>query len=183
MFSNFLYTLFSITFLIILPTKATTFTKDIVNQTCKSCSETAPSPSDFSFDFCSASLGTVPVSHTTNLPGLGLIALELAVENSTKTLTIINQMLQDDSESDSLQTCFELYTDVTVKLKECVVDYMDMAYEPVFMWVILIREAAVICEEGFGEEGSESPLTCLDARLIAGGGRHLRPYSIPLNSK
>uniref|UniRef100_A0A803LU95 ATP synthase subunit epsilon, mitochondrial n=1 Tax=Chenopodium quinoa TaxID=63459 RepID=A0A803LU95_CHEQI len=106
----------------------------------------------------------IPVSHSTDLAGLGLIALELALENATNTFWIISGMLtKNESDlrcSSCLESCMELYLEMNIKLEESIGEYVSgKKHDAIYLWVSEIMQATNKCEAGFKEESNESPLT------------------------
>ncbi|KAL2901617.1 putative invertase inhibitor, partial [Bienertia sinuspersici] len=97
----------------------------------------------FSNDICYTSLAAVPTSHVTNLGGLGVIALELALENVTNTVSIISSLshgYKSHPRCDScLESCLELYVDMSIILVVSVILCLD--------------------KTSFKEEGNKSPST------------------------
>lgn len=94
-----------------LPT-ITKYSTDIINETCNRCASYSPV---LSYNFCISSLQAVPVGHITNLQGLALVSMELAMENATNTISSIEKMLSNESltpyEFACLADCLELYSD------------------------------------------------------------------------
>ncbi|PON47131.1 Pectinesterase inhibitor domain containing protein [Parasponia andersonii] len=129
---------------------------EIINQTCAKCAELSDV---FSYDFCAASLQTIPVSHaTTNRQGLALVAMELALANATTTVLTIKEMLNtndstslDPFSSICLKDCLELYSDGIATLVDAVGAFMSQKYETAGVLLSAVMEAPVTCEEGFEE--------------------------------
>lgn len=134
---------------------------DIVDQTCKTCAQTTSF--NLSYDFCLFSLGTGTISHVTNLAGLGLVAMELALGNATNTVQIISKMLDKNTSvphcQSCVESCLELYSAMSAILQDSISEFLSKQYDPVYMWVSTIMQATNICEESFTVEGEESPLT------------------------
>lgn len=163
--SFFLYSLVFI-FSLLIPLQCATpinkISADIINKTCETCAQ-KPS-SNFAYEFCYASLDAVPVSHVTDLGGLGLVALELALENATSTLSIIVDMLSKNESNprcDScLESCLELYLDMSIRLEECIGEFLSgKKHDAISLWVNEIIQGTNRCEASFKEEGNQSPLT------------------------
>ncbi|XP_021765728.1 putative invertase inhibitor [Chenopodium quinoa] len=163
--SIFLYS-FVFIFSLLVPLQCVTPTEnisaDIINKTCETCAQ--KTSSNYSYDFCYSSLAAVPVSHSTDLAGLGLIALELALENATNTFWIISGMLtKNESDlrcSSCLESCMELYLEMNIKLEESIGEYVSgKKHDAIYLWVSEIMQATNKCEAGFKEESNESPLT------------------------
>lgn len=133
---------------------------DRVNKTCLTCAEMSKT---FSYNVCSTSLGAVPASHVTDLQGLALIAMELAIQNASASIATIKQ-LQCSGSFDSygltrLNDCLELYTGGAVMLMSSTGAFLSGNYADVNVWVSSVMDAATTCEDGFIEkEGLVSPL-------------------------
>ncbi|KAJ4728771.1 Pectinesterase inhibitor [Melia azedarach] len=166
-FSFFSYSSFCIFFFFLIvtpqvkPSIATAFSVDIINQTCKICAEES---TFFSYSLCLASLQTIPVSHAANLQGLALIAMELALENATNTVSSIEKLLRsggfDPFALACLKDCFKLYSDSVVTLIDATGAFLTGQYVSANVWLSAVMEATSTCEEGFTEkEGEVSPLT------------------------
>ncbi|EXC26732.1 Putative invertase inhibitor [Morus notabilis] len=146
---------------------------DIINQTCKKCADKS---SVFSYSFCSASLKAVPVSRAiTNLQGLALVAMELAIENATSTISAIKQLLGNETpapfdplSSRCLEDCLELYSDGVETLVGAMVAFLGERYDTARVWLSAVMDAAETCEEGFKEMGREAvnPLETENYRLF-----------------
>ncbi|KAL9246907.1 hypothetical protein vseg_020386 [Gypsophila vaccaria] len=137
---------------------------DIINQMCQEC--TLIMPSNFSCGFCTASLAAVPVSHVTNLAGLGLISLELALQNATNTLLTIDSMLRKNESTivcvSCLELCMELYSDMVAVLEDSIGEYMSPDggdLDEVYLWIGAVMQATAMCESGFDGKQLQSPLT------------------------
>ncbi|XP_057420226.1 uncharacterized protein LOC130714347 [Lotus japonicus] len=140
----------------------TTTPHDIIDQTCEKC---ANQSTILSYTLCSTSLPAIPVSHSTNLQGLGLIAMELALENVTNTLATIEKLLLDTTSFDDnfalgcLTDCLELYSDAAWTIVESIEVFLSGKYEVSRTWMSEVMEAASTCQGGFVEKGEVSPLT------------------------
>ncbi|KAF9685486.1 hypothetical protein SADUNF_Sadunf03G0059500 [Salix dunnii] len=136
-------------------------TIDISNRTCRKCAEDSKT---FSYDFCISSLQTIPVSHVTNLHGLAIIGMELALENATNTISTIKYLLTcgalDHFAVAALQDCLELYSDALVTIVDAAAAFLTEHYSVAEVKVSAVMEASTTCEEGFSEKkGVVSPLT------------------------
>ncbi|XP_061359096.1 pectinesterase inhibitor 12-like [Gastrolobium bilobum] len=154
-FSHFLL------FLITIPLgTSSTLSNDIIDQTCKKC---ANQSIILSYNLCSTSLPLIPVSHSTNLQGLALIAMELALENVTNTLATIEKLLDSTSFDNialgCLKDCLELYTDAAWTIVNSIGVFLSGNYEVTRTWMSSVMEAASTCQKGFVENGEVSPLT------------------------
>ncbi|XP_072962532.1 putative invertase inhibitor [Typha angustifolia] len=70
--------------------------------------------------FCVETLGADPDSRTADLPGLGMIAVNMTVNNATAVTSKIESLLQIEFSNDtrrSLETCRGLYSDMIASLK------------------------------------------------------------------
>lgn len=133
---------------------------DILNRTCKKCAD----ESTISYDFCRSSFETIPVSHVTNLHGLGIIGMELALVNATNTMSSIKNLLGngiiDPFALSCLNDCLELYSNATVALIEGAAVFLTEHYSVADLRVSAVMEASKTCEEGFkAKKGEASPLT------------------------
>ncbi|XP_052210355.1 putative invertase inhibitor [Diospyros lotus] len=134
---------------------------DLINATCKQCADLSVV---FNYNFCSASLQEIPISHVTNLQGLALVAMELALENVTATISTIQNMLDsgrfDPFAVGCLKDCLELYADSSQVLLNAIVAFLSEQLDAANVLVSAVMETTVTCEEGFREkEGEVSPLT------------------------
>lgn len=134
--------------------------RDIVDQTCKKCYELSQT---LSYAFCSASLVTIPVAHVTNLEGLAVISMELALQNATSTVSTITELLEEKSLDPfmtlSLKGCLQLYGGTILTLVDSIGAFMMGQYGTSAMWLSGVMEAATTCEDRFQErEGKASPL-------------------------
>ena len=143
-----------------------TSSSDIINQTCKKCADQSPV---INYSFCSASLQAVPVSRAiTNLQGLALVAMELALESATTTILAIEQLLGNETSAGALdplslrclEDCLELYSDGVATLADAIGAFLGELYGAAGVWLSAVMEAPVTCEEGFKELRREvvSPL-------------------------
>ncbi|KAK7263349.1 hypothetical protein RJT34_30937 [Clitoria ternatea] len=136
--------------------------KDLINQTCEKC---ANQTVILSYGLCSTSLPVIPVSHSTNLEGLALVTMELALENVTSTLETIEKLLDDDSARfdnlalGCLVDCLELYSDAAWRIVNSVGVFLSGNYEVARNWMSSVMEAASTCQQRFAERGEVSPLT------------------------
>lgn len=156
--------LISFFFLIALPLGRSSTTlnvpKDIINQTCQKC---ANQSIILSYNLCSTSLPAVPVSHSANLEGLALVAMELALENVTSTLATIEKLLDSTSLDNfalgCLADCLELYSDAAWTIVNSVGVFLSGNYDVTRIWMSSVMEAASTCQQGFTGRGEASPLT------------------------
>ncbi|KAG9150448.1 hypothetical protein Leryth_010831 [Lithospermum erythrorhizon] len=104
------------------------YSTDLINSTCKTCSIKSPF---LNYNFCITTLEAIPVArHVTNLQGLALIAIELAMQNATNTTFKIEKMLNRTQEYDSfalncLQYCLEMYVDATSVLESSIEAFLS----------------------------------------------------------
>ncbi|XP_030533647.2 putative invertase inhibitor [Rhodamnia argentea] len=135
-------------------------TMDIISLTCEKCSRESPV---LNYTFCSVSLQAVPVSHFTNLQGLGIISMELALVNATTTISSIEKMVSNGSldpfQLDCLRDCLVLYLDASKTLVDAIGAFMVGRYGVANMQVSAAMEAATTCEDGFEEREEVCPLT------------------------
>ncbi|KAK9266918.1 hypothetical protein L1049_027177 [Liquidambar formosana] len=141
-----------------------TISADLLNQTCKKCADES---TIFSYNFCLTSLQAIPVSHATNLQGLAIVAMELALENATNTVSTIKELLNGGGAFDPfsiacLEGCLEIYLDVVSRLVNSIGVFLSENYDTADAWVSAVMDETATCEGGFkGEEGAivPSPLT------------------------
>ncbi|XP_045832633.1 pectinesterase inhibitor 12-like [Trifolium pratense] len=133
---------------------------DLIDQTCEKCANQSVI---LSYSLCSTALPVVPVSHSTNLEGLAIIAMELALENVTNTLATVEKLLGDESLDKyvmgCLTDCLELYSDAVWRIVDSVDVFLSGNYEVSRIWMSSVMEAASTCQQGFEEKGEVSPLT------------------------
>ncbi|KAA8522107.1 hypothetical protein F0562_012579 [Nyssa sinensis] len=134
---------------------------DLINSTCKECADKS---TILSFGFCLTSLQAIPVGHATNLQGLALVTMELALQNATDTISSIEKMLIggafDPFAIGCLEDCFELSEDAVQMLVNSIRAFLSEHYDAANVLMTAVMEAAATCEEGFMEkEGEASPLT------------------------
>ncbi|KAK2988095.1 hypothetical protein RJ640_023844 [Escallonia rubra] len=134
---------------------------DLINTTCKQC---ASKSIVFDYYFCLTSLQAVPVSHVTDVPGLAIIAMELALGNATATISTIENMFSggafDPFARQCLLDCLELYSDAVPMLEQAVAAFLEGQFDTANLFMSAVMEAAATCEVGFSEkEGEVTPLT------------------------
>ncbi|KAI9087070.1 hypothetical protein K1719_031031 [Acacia pycnantha] len=138
---------------------------DLIDQTCKQCENQSMI---LDYGLCSSALDVIPVSHSANLQGLALVAMELALENATTTLSTIEKLLMKDDEDhdDStaaaaacLRDCLELYSEAAWRIMGSVRAFLSENYESTKTSMSSVMEAASTCHGGFAEKGEVSPLT------------------------
>ncbi|XP_057511185.1 putative invertase inhibitor [Actinidia eriantha] len=151
-------------FLLIIPhenfSPVTGLPDDLVNTTCKQCADKS---TVFNYDFCLTSLQPIPTSHVTNLQGLALFAMELALGNVTNTFWSIEKMLTsgrfDPYSLGCLKDCFELYGEGVSMLVNSIGVFLHEQYDAANVLLSAVMETASTCEEGFKEkEGEVCPL-------------------------
>ncbi|KAB2067176.1 hypothetical protein ES319_A09G209000v1 [Gossypium barbadense] len=138
-----------------------TFSVDLINKTCKTCSDKS---TVFNYTFCSASLQEIPVSRTTNLQGLAIVAMELTLQNATHTLSVIKELRRNETwghpfASACLRDCDVLYSDGVITLVDAVAAFLEGKYGSAGAWLTAVMDGATTCEEGFGDMEEASPLT------------------------
>ena len=99
----------------------------------------------------------------TNLQGLAIIAMELALQNATNTLSIIKELLNNESLGPSslacLRDCSLLYSDGVVTQVDTIGAFLSGQYGNAGAWVNAVMEGATTCEEGFQDMEEVSLLT------------------------
>ncbi|KFK33242.1 hypothetical protein AALP_AA6G348600 [Arabis alpina] len=149
----------TIFFLFFLVSQVNSTTDNMIKQTCKTC---ATKSTIFDYNFCVSSLDNSPISPPptpTNLPSLALIPMLQALDNATATSSTIQQLMSDEGgfEDDGfgracLRDCLELYEDAAERLEQAVRVFVTREErETVKVMVSAAMEAAVTCENGFGE--------------------------------
>ncbi|XP_050231221.1 putative invertase inhibitor [Mercurialis annua] len=134
---------------------------DIVNRTCKKCAEKSKF---INYGFCQTSLQVIPASHATNLRGIAVIAMELALENATTTVTRVKSLLGtegfDPFSIGCLEKCLILYGDALVALVDGVADFLTGHYGNAKLRMRTVLEETIKCENSFKEKkGVVSPLS------------------------
>ncbi|KAM7491126.1 hypothetical protein LguiA_034047 [Lonicera macranthoides] len=135
---------------------------DLINTTCAQC---AKKSTIIDYTFCLTSLQAVsPSRHVTNIQGLGIIAMELALGNATATVTTVEKMLTgravDPFAKICLLNCLELYADAVSLLVNSIGAFLTEQYDAVNLLMGAICEITATCEELFTEKkGGVSPLT------------------------
>ncbi|KAH7514336.1 hypothetical protein FEM48_Zijuj11G0078000 [Ziziphus jujuba var. spinosa] len=109
------------------------------------------------------SLQAVPASHVTNLQGLALIAMELALDNATNTISIIKQLLTNETADpfalECLKDCLEVYSEAVTMLVDSIAGFLEEHYDTARVWLSAVMEVATTCADGFKEkEGVVYPL-------------------------
>ncbi|XVF52427.1 hypothetical protein PTKIN_Ptkin05aG0017100 [Pterospermum kingtungense] len=164
-FSLFCFFVFMFFFLFLLApddetSPTSTLSVDVINITCKTCSDKSIV---FDYSFCSESLQEVPVSHMTNLQGLAIVAMELALQNATNTLSVIKELLNNETlgpfSTACLRDCSLLYSDCVVTLVDSIGAFLAGRYGNAGTWVTAVMDGAETCEEGFQDMEEVSPLT------------------------
>ncbi|CAN4078131.1 unnamed protein product [Withania somnifera] len=129
---------------------------DLINSTCKGCSDKS---SDMNYNFCVTSLQAVPVTHVTNLQGVGIVAMELALENATNTISTIEKMLSskefDLFAMDCLRDCLELYADAIAMLVDAFMAFLSEHFDIATVLMRTVMEATSTCDEEFTEKKGE----------------------------
>ena len=154
--------LLSLLLLLLLQTPpAATGHRDIVIPTCEKCEATDP---NVNYTLCIKSFDSVPKSHRSNLKGLGVIAAKLALANATSIRAKAKRVLRhhkpkSPAMKSCLQTCLELYSDSAQSLRDSARAIRARRYDDANTLLSSAVDAPATCEDGFGEEGIESPLT------------------------
>ncbi|XP_031098818.1 putative invertase inhibitor [Ipomoea triloba] len=135
---------------------------DLINSTCTQCAQNS---AVFNYDFCVTSLQAVPITHAANLEGIAVVAVELALQNATATVSTIEEMLACAAASDPfavrcLRDCLELYADAIAMLVESFWEFFSRRFSTANILLSAVMETASTCQEGFTEkEGEMAPLT------------------------
>ncbi|CAN0885549.1 Putative invertase inhibitor [Linum grandiflorum] len=131
---------------------------------------------------CLASLASTKGSQLATLPELGVIALDNAVQNATKTSVYIKMMLSnqnlDPAVEQALQDCFQQYLDVVDQLDDSTAALLANATTDVQTWVSAAMSDVDSCDQGLKEHrGSELVLSRRNA-----GFRQLCSTVLAINS-
>lgn len=141
---------------------ASIFSHNLINQTCKKCSETDP---NIGYDFCVTSLQAAPrATHTDDVRQLGIISIRLLRLNLTDTRSYIKELLKDKKldpfVKSCLKDCYDLYSDAVPLTKKAIKEYRGKRYKDANVDLSSVMDASTTCEDGFQEkEGIVSPLT------------------------
>ncbi|XP_060207520.1 putative invertase inhibitor [Lycium barbarum] len=129
---------------------------DLINSTCKECSDKS---TDINYNFCVTSLQAIPASHVTNLQGIGLVAMELALKNATNTISTIEKMLSSKEfepfAMDCLRDCLELYADAIAMLVDAFAAFLYKQLDAANIFMRTVMDATSTCDEGFTEKKGE----------------------------
>nr|GLL44842.1 putative invertase inhibitor [Ipomoea trifida] len=148
----------------IKPAEATPFI-DLINSTCTQCAQNS---AVFNYDFCVTSLQAVPITHAANLEGIAVVAVELALQNATATVSTIEEMLASAAAASDpfavrcLRDCLELYADAIAMLVESFWEFFSRRFSTANILLSAVMETASTCQEGFAEKEGERaapPLT------------------------
>ncbi|CAK9173351.1 unnamed protein product [Ilex paraguariensis] len=158
---------------------------DLVNTTCKQC---ASKSAIFNYDFCVTSLQAVSISHVTNLQGLAIIAMELALGNATSTISTIEKMMTsgtfDPFAMDCLRDCVDLYADAASMLVSSIAAFLQEYFDAANVLMSAVMEATSTCEDGFTEkEGEVTPLTTENYNLSELSGISLCIINLVVSSE
>ncbi|XP_043700091.1 putative invertase inhibitor [Telopea speciosissima] len=138
---------------------------DIVHETCH---KVAHGIKDY--EFCVAALEEDPRSHSADLQGLGIISMELIIENATKIGSRIKGLLNDQKYGRDakrlLQACEDLYSMAKDVTKQAIDHFKSKDYHGASSLVDSAQVAATTCEDGFKGAGLKSPLIAEDNYII-----------------
>ncbi|KAK8518483.1 hypothetical protein V6N12_017630 [Hibiscus sabdariffa] len=98
----------------------------------------------------------------TNLQGLAIVAMELALQDATRTLSVVKGLLRNETSGRPLaclRECDMLYSDGVVTLVDSVGAFLEGRYGDAGAWVTAVMEGTETCEEGFRDVDEVSPLT------------------------
>ncbi|KAL3497685.1 hypothetical protein ACH5RR_040417 [Cinchona calisaya] len=133
---------------------------NIINSTCKQCADISKI---FDYKFCVTSLQAVPISHHADLEGLGMVAMELALENATRTITTIEKMIAskkyDPFVVGCLRDCLKLYANAVSKIVMAIGAFLSNHFGAANVFLSGVVEKTVTCEAGFRQKkGEANPL-------------------------
>ncbi|RZC57057.1 hypothetical protein C5167_004358 [Papaver somniferum] len=137
---------------------------DLVSDLCENASTTDP---QLEYQFCVASLSANPASKDAHdLLELGIISMQICLQNATSVHSYISQILKDGKEEPAarpcLQDCLDLYSDALDFIPEAIQYFEDKDYSSANIEMSAAMDASVTCEDGFKEVVSQyliSPLT------------------------
>lgn len=113
-------------------------------------------------DFCVSMLQSDPNFHTSDLRGLGLIALHQASSNASDISEHIKTLLNDSSlepaVQDGVAECLEHYLDAAEQLDDSVAALLANAHTDVENWVNVAVTDAVSCDAALSEGNHEAVL-------------------------
>ncbi|XP_077242343.1 putative invertase inhibitor [Tasmannia lanceolata] len=123
------------------------------------------------YDFCVTSLETDSRSYTTDLQGLGVISVELAITRASITISYIKDLMKNTTSDpfikERLRSCLDQYSNAIPTLENSSMAFKSKRYEDVNIWVSAAMDGATTCEDGFNEEeGHVSPLTKENGELF-----------------
>ncbi|KAK4728376.1 hypothetical protein R3W88_021364 [Solanum pinnatisectum] len=132
---------------------------DWINSTCKECSDKS---ADINYNFCVTSLQAIPTTHVTNLQGVGIVAMELALENATNTISTFEKMLSskefDPFAMNCLRDCLELYADAITMLVDAFVAFLAEHFDIATVLMRTVMDVTSMCDEEFTEKKGELTL-------------------------
>ncbi|KAI3905304.1 hypothetical protein MKX01_039995 [Papaver californicum] len=112
------------------------------------------------YDFCVSAFESNPKSKTSDLSGLGVISMELYVNNATNLLPYISKLLEDGKQErfvkQALDTCLEVYTDAIRCANEAITAFKNNDYNNASVNVADVFSATY--EDGFNERNLTFPL-------------------------
>ncbi|KAL7233659.1 hypothetical protein ACSBR1_017301 [Camellia fascicularis] len=159
----------SLLFLLFTFHTTTTTAQDLINTTCKTCSQNNP---NIKFNFCTTSLQSSPASqcagdlHTIpRTMTIRTISIKLVQSNVTDTNCFIKQLIKNKKLIDPfiercLEDCFDLYSDAIPSVEQAMENYDLERFVDANVELSSVMDAATTCEDGFKEKrGVVSPLT------------------------
>ncbi|XP_062098204.1 putative invertase inhibitor [Humulus lupulus] len=149
---------------------ASSSSSNLIQDTCKKCSDTDP---NLKYNFCTGSFESSPDGRQcTSLRDLGLVSIRLTKNNVTSTKHFIKHLLHNDKKKKKLDPyvkacltdCMELFNDALSTIKVVVKDYKAKRYDDANINLSSVLDASSTCEDGFKESDSTkkhvvSPLT------------------------
>ncbi|KAJ4952461.1 hypothetical protein NE237_029293 [Protea cynaroides] len=131
---------------------------DIVSDTCQNA---AQRDTTLNLNFCLKVLGEDPKSHSTDLQGLGIISLNLILNNATNIGSRIVGLLNDQTVAPDvkkgLKICQDEYSEASSSTKEAIDAFNSKDYDTTNIYVSGAKDSSSDCEDGF--KGLKSPLT------------------------
>ncbi|XP_020114879.1 putative invertase inhibitor [Ananas comosus] len=133
---------------------------DIIIETCNRCASSDP---NVNYTLCVASLESVPKARQSDLQGLAVVAVRLAKSNMTRAKSKAKNLLKakslDPYMESCLETCRELYSNSIADLEDSVKAIKSSRYGDANILISSAVDVPRTCEDGFDEEGLQSPLS------------------------
>ncbi|OVA07568.1 Pectinesterase inhibitor domain [Macleaya cordata] len=130
---------------------------DITDETCKKAANTSPK---LIYNFCVSSLQANPKSQTADLRELGVISMELCMNNATYISSHIVKLLEEDQTrvlvdpraKKYLRDCLYLYNNAIPDVEDAIKAFEDKDNFSANIKMSAAMDASITCEDGFKEE-------------------------------